>query len=70
MNISELNAELARQKISIPELAKSMKVSKKLLYSRFKGETSFKHDEICRIIEILKLDQQKVLLIFFADKVS
>lgn len=70
MNISELSAEMARQRISIPELAKQMKVSKKLLYSRFKGETSFKHDEICKIIDILGLNQQKVLLIFFNDKVS
>ena len=70
MNISELNAEMARQHISIPELAIRMKVSKKLLYSRFKGETSFKHDEICKIINILSLDKQKVLLIFFNDKVS
>lgn len=70
MNFCELSAEMARQHISIPELAKRMKVSKKLMYSRFKGETSFKHDEICKIINILALDQQKVLLIFFADKVS
>ena len=70
MNLMELNAELARHKISIPELAKKMKVSKKLIYSRFKGETPFKHDEICKIIEILSLDQQKLMLIFFNDKVS
>lgn len=65
MNIQELNAELARQKISIPELAKRMGVSKKLIYSRIKGETSFKHDEICKIIHILSLDENKMLLIFF-----
>ena len=70
MNLGELSAEMARQHISIPDLAKSMKVSKKLLYSRFKGETSFKHDEICKIIDILGLNQQKVLLIFFDDRVS
>ena len=70
MNLDELSAEMARKHISIPELAVRMKVSKKVLYSRFKGETSFKHDEICRIINILDLNQQKVLLIFFSDKVS
>lgn len=70
MNIKELNAEMARQKISIPELAKRMKVSKKLIYSRFKEETPFKHDEICKIIDILSLSQEKMLLIFFNDKVS
>lgn len=70
MNITELIAELARQKISIPELAKRMKVSKKLIYSRLKGETPFKHDEICKIIDILSLDTSKMLFIFFNEKVS
>ncbi len=70
MNISELNAELARKNISIPELAKLMGVSKKLIYSRFKGETSFKHDEICKIVNILSLSQEKMMLIFFSRQVS
>lgn len=70
MNISELNAELARKNISIPELAKLMGVSKKLIYSRFKGETSFKHDEICKIVNILSLSQEKMMLIFFSNQVS
>ncbi|MBR3591627.1 MAG: DUF739 family protein [Clostridia bacterium] len=70
MNISELNAELARKNISIPELAKLMGVSKKLIYSRFKGETSFKHDEICKIVNILSLSQEKMMLIFFSKQVS
>ena len=70
MNIKELSAEMARQKISIPELAKRMKVSKKLIYSRFKEETPFKHDEICKIIDILSLNKEKMLFIFFNDKVS
>lgn len=70
MNIGELSAEMARQRISIPELAIQMKVSKKLLYSRFKGETSFKHEEICKIISILGLNEHQVLLIFFNEKVS
>jgi len=70
MNLTELMAELARQRISIPELAKQMKVSKRLIYSRFKGETPFKHDEICKIVDILSLDTSKMLLIFFNEKVS
>lgn len=70
MNIAELKAEMARQKISIPELAKKMKVSKKLIYSRFNGLTPFNHNEISLIIEILSLDKDKMMIIFFADLVS
>lgn len=66
MNISELKAEMARKNISIPQLAKMLGVSKKLVYSRFKGKTAFTQPEIYRISKILELDCNAIMQIFFA----
>lgn len=65
MNIKDLNAEIARQDLSVPKLADKLGVSKKTLYSRFKGETSFKQDEIYEISKVLKLNKDKIFKIFF-----
>ena len=70
MNIAELKAEMARQNITIPQLANSIKVSKKTLYSRFKGETCFTQPEIATIAKILNLSNTKIFVIFFADVVA
>lgn len=70
MNINDLNAEIARCGLTIPKLAESIGMDKKTLYSRMKGETSFKQPEIAKISQILHLTQDKILNIFFADTVS
>lgn len=70
MNISELKAEMARNDITIPQLADSISVSKKTLYSRFKGETSFTQPEIVAIAKALKLSNTKIFAIFFAEEVA
>lgn len=70
MDFSELYAELGRKRMSVPMLAEKIGVSKKLIYSRLKGETDFKQSEISKIAEVLELDDNKVLLIFFAKAVS
>ena len=44
MNIDDLNAEIARKGLTKPQLAERLGVSKKCLYSRLKGETSFKQE--------------------------
>ncbi|MCH5209445.1 MAG: DUF739 family protein [Oscillospiraceae bacterium] len=70
MNIDDLNAEIARQGLTKPQLAKQMGISKKRLYSRLKGETTFKQEEIQKIASILHLDNNKIMNIFFAELVS
>ena len=70
MNISELKAEMARKDITIPQLADSISVSKKTLYSRFKGETSFTHPEIVAIAKVLNLSNNMIFAIFFAEEVA
>lgn len=70
MNVNDLNAEIARCGLTIPKLADLIGMDKKTLYSRMKGETSFKQPEIVKISQILHLTQEKILNIFFADTVS
>ena len=70
MNVNDLNAEIARCGLTIPKLADLIGMDKKTLYSRMKGETSFKQPEIANISKVLKLSQDKIFSIFFADSVS
>ncbi len=70
MNTDDLNAEIARNGLTKPQLAKKFGVSKKCLYSRLKGETSFKQEEIQKIASILGLNEEKIMNIFFAELVS
>lgn len=70
MNTNDLNAEIARCGLTKPQLAKKIGISKKCLYSRLKGETSFKQEEIQKIAFILNLDEGKIMNIFFAELVS
>lgn len=70
MNIDDLNAEIARCGLTKTQLAKRMGISKKRLYSRLNGETSFKQEEIQKLSLILNLNGSKILEIFFAELVS
>ncbi len=70
MNYNDLNAEIARCGLSIPKLADKIGIGKKALYSRMHGETNFNQGEIAKISEILNLDGEKILSIFFGNKVS
>lgn len=70
MNLAELKAEMARQDITIPQLAEAINVSKKTLYSRFRGETSFTQPEIAAIAKVLNLSTTRIFVIFFADLVA
>lgn len=70
MNKNELNAEIARNGLTIPRLAELIKMDKKTLYSRIKGETSFRQSEIAAISTVLKLSGQRILEIFFSEEVA
>ena len=70
MNIDDLNAEIARRRLSVPQLAEKIGMSKKTLYSRMRGETSFSQKEISSISAVLNLTEKQILDIFFADIVS
>lgn len=70
MNVNDLKAEIARNDLTIPKLALLIGMDKKTLYSRMNGDTSFKQDEIVKISQTLKLSEEAVMRIFFADAVS
>jgi len=70
LNALDLKAEIARCDLTIPKLADMIGLDKKTLYSRISGETSFKQSEIVKISQVLKLDEGKIMHIFFADIVS
>lgn len=65
MNIDSLNAEIARNRLSIPTLAVMMGINKKTLYSRMRGDTAFSREEIIVISNILQLSDNQILEIFF-----
>ena len=64
MNANDLNAEIARCGLTIPKLAERIGMDKKTLYSRMKGETSFKQPEIAKISQELHLSEAMILGIF------
>ena len=70
MNVLDLKAEIARCGLTLPKLAEIVEIDKKTMYSRIKGETSFKQDEIVKISLALNLTEDKILSIFFTDLVS
>lgn len=70
MNYDNLNAEIARCRLSIPTLAEKIGISKKTLYSRMRGETTFCQKEISAISNVLKLNGKQILDIFFNELVS
>ena len=70
LNAAELRAEIFRKGLSVPRLAELMKISKKRLYSRINGDSSFTQSEITSIANILGLNGERILDIFFGEKVS
>lgn len=70
MNIDDLKAEIARNNLSVPKLAKLIKMDKKTLYTRINGETTFKQEEISAIAKVLHLSSEQILSIFFTNLVS
>lgn len=70
MDIKELRAEMGRKQLSIPQLAKKIGIDKKTMYSRMYCKTEFSQSEIAKISSVLDLSNDKILTIFFAEKVS
>ena len=67
MNPNELKAEIVRDNMSIPTLAKKLGISKKAMYQKIAGETQFKQKEISAIRNILGLSEETTFAIFFAE---
>lgn len=70
MKIQELKAEMARENISIPKLAKLINMNKSNLYSRMNGKIPFNQRDIANIARALNLSKDRIMDIFFADEVA
>jgi len=70
LNSNDLRAEIARNGLTIPKLALLIGMDKKTLYSRINGETAFRQTEIVKVSQVLKLSEETIMQIFFADMVS
>ena len=70
MKTNELMGEIAREGYTIPSLATSIGIGKKALYEKMSGKSQFKQREIVAISKALKLSNEKMLNIFFAEQVS
>ena len=70
MNIPELKAAIAKRDFTIPKLADAIGISKKTLYTKIEGTSSFTQKEIARIATVLSLSNEEIIGIFFAEKVA
>lgn len=65
MNYNELNAEIARNGLTIPQLATEIGINKKTLYQKMKGKTEFKRSELIILKSKLNLTDERANQIFF-----
>ena len=68
MNGSELAAELARNKLTIPKAAKAIGIGKKAFYAKIEGKSQFKLVEIQKLKELLSLSDERMMQIFLQKK--
>ena len=70
MQINEFKAEVIRNGLTLEELATRIGINRKTLWRRLNNPKSFTLEEIRQITQLLNLDSEKVIKIFFPQKVS
>lgn len=70
IDIKLLKAEMIMRDIKIPELARKIGIDKGTFYRKISGKSEFTISEIYKIIDILKIPNEKIVDIFFTQKVS
>ena len=71
VNIDKLRGIMRERRISVEELADAIGIDRSTLYRRFAdGGESFTIKEVNAIVEVLDLDEETALAIFFASKVA
>ena len=70
MQINEFKAEVARNGMTMEELAGATGITRTTLWRRLSKPNEFELIEIKSIAKVLHLSKSKILDIFFADKVS
>ncbi len=70
IDIKLLKAEMVMKEIKIPTLAQKIGIDKVTFYRKISGKSEFTIGEIYKIIDVLKIPDEKIVSIFFAQKVS
>lgn len=70
MKLNELKAEIVRNDFTIERLANEMGISRTTLWRKFNNPNNFTFKEITDITRILNVSEQRIIEIFFTDKVS
>ncbi len=70
MKLNELKAEVVRNEMTLEELAERVNMTRTTLWRRFNNPDEFTLSEITNIATELNLDGQRVVEIFFEEKVS
>lgn len=66
MNKRELEIAILRAGLTKNDVIEKSGISRKAFYSRLKGATQFKQNEIARLKEILNLTDNDIISIFFS----
>ncbi len=70
LKLNELKAEIARNELTIEDLADKINISRTTLWRRLNNPSEFTLAEICKIKAILKLSGERIIDIFFTDEVA
>jgi predicted DNA-binding protein (UPF0251 family) len=70
LKLNELKAEIARNELTIEDLADKINISRTTLWRRLNNPSEFTLTEICKIKAILKLSGERIIDIFFTDEVA
>lgn len=70
MNAKELKVQMIRRDIDVDSMCKALNICRTSWFRKVTGRTLFTQGEISDIREILDLDNQQVMDIFFNKEVS
>lgn len=69
-NIPELKAECVRRGVTLEELASRIGISNATLYRKMTGKSEFSRNELQAIRDVLYLNDEQFLHIFFESKLA
>ena len=70
MNSRELKAQMIRRDIDVDDMCKALNICRTSWFRKTTGKSLFTQGEISDIREVLDLDDQQVMDIFFSKEVS
>lgn len=70
MNAEKLRALAQSKGYSVPKLAQAIGLGKKAMYFKLAGKAQFTLDNISRVADVLGLNDEEIIAVFFEKKVS